>query len=338
MQLGPFEVDHPFILAPMAGITNSPFRRLMRRMNSAVVISELISANGMKYGSDKTLDMLKFAEEERTLGLQIFGEDDDALVLGCENVAKQGADFIDLNLGCPVNKIVKKGAGSAMCRNPAQLGRTLTKMVKSVDIPVTIKIRTGWTEDTRNADEVVKAATDAGVAWVAIHGRSRAKGYSGLADWDYIAEVKQKSSIPIIGNGDVLTAEGAVAKYKQYGLDGIMIGRAALRNPFIFNQAKALLAGKAVIPTSADMLLELLNQQKQLLAESFDERGSMLHSRKFLSWYSAGYPGSSAFRKLVFTTDDRDELWGEAAKFFEHSVRNRDMEFLSEPFLMGGHG
>src|SRR6185312_11595629 len=147
------------------------------------------------------------------------------------------ADFVDLNLGCPVPKIVKNGAGSAMCRNPLQLGKTLEAMAKSVKIPVTIKIRTGWEESSRNAAEVVHVAAEAGVAWVAIHGRTRAQSYSGLADWDFIGDVKAKSRLPIIGNGDITTAEIAVKRVRDYGVDAVMIGRGALRNPFIFEQA-----------------------------------------------------------------------------------------------------
>src|SRR5947207_2648277 len=171
-RLGPFEIANPFILAPMAGITNSPFRRLMRRRGTSLVVSELVSANGIEYSGQKTLDLLKYHTEERPVGLQIFGENADLLVKACEYIEKLGADFVDLNLGCPVPKVVKKGAGSAMCRNPVELGKTLSAMVRSVKIPVTIKIRTGWDSETRNASEVVQAAADAGVQWVAIHGRT----------------------------------------------------------------------------------------------------------------------------------------------------------------------
>ncbi|MFZ9595546.1 MAG: tRNA dihydrouridine synthase DusB [Bdellovibrionia bacterium] len=336
--LGPFRLEHPFILAPMAGITNSPFRRLMRRLKSSLVVSELVSANGIQYAGARTLDLLRFHEEERVVGLQIFGEETEVLCQAAQHVERVGADFVDLNLGCPVPKVVKKGAGSAMCRNPVALGKTLEAMVRSVQIPVTIKIRTGWDSTSRNALEVVRVAADAGVRWVAIHGRTRAQGYSGEADWDFIGEVKAKSPIPILGNGDLSTAELALSRWKTYGVDAVLIGRAALRNPFIFEQAWALWQGKSITPPQAERYLELMRAQKQLLEEIYDPKGVMIHARKFLAWYSAGFPGCHEFRNQVFSTTEPERLWEIAAEFFEKSARQREMSFLSQPFLMGGHG
>jgi tRNA-dihydrouridine synthase B len=338
MKLGPIEIDHPFLLAPMAGITNSPFRRLMREYGSSVVISELVSANGIEYASNRTLELLKFHESERPVGLQIFGEETSFLVKACQLVEKMGADFVDLNMGCPVQKVVKNGAGAAMCRNPIELSKTLKAMVESVKIPVTIKIRTGWDSTLRNAGEVVQAASDAGVKWVAIHGRTRAQGYAGDADWDFIGDVKAKSPLPIIGNGDVVSAEQAVNRYKTYGVDAVMIGRGALRNPFIFEQSHDLLNGRAMKPASAERFLELMQKQRVFLRESFEPRSEMLHARKFLAWYSSGYPGAHEFRKKVFHTENGDDLWKMATDFFTIAIQKRDMSFLSEPFLMGGHG
>jgi tRNA-dihydrouridine synthase B len=339
IQLGPFQLEHPFILAPMAGITNSPFRRLMRRMKSSMVVSELVSANGIEYASERTLDLLRFHEEERVIGLQIFGESTERLVKACQLIEKMGADFVDLNLGCPVPKVVKNGAGSAMCRNPLQLGKTLEEMVKSVKIPVTIKIRTGWDSESRNALDVVKAATDAGVTWVAIHGRTRAQGYSGEADWDLIGNVKAKSSIPIIGNGDITTPEVAVRRVKDYGVDAVLIGRGALRNPFLFEQCWDLWKGESYKIPEASRYIDLITQQQVMLHETYkNPRSSMIHARKFLAWYSAGFPGASVFRSKVFHIPEPDDLWREAREFFERSSRERDMTHLAEPFLMGGHG
>lgn len=336
--LGPFEIDHPFLLAPMAGITNSPFRRLMRSMGSSIVISELVSANGIEHGSQATLRMLALHPDERIVGLQIFGEDEVRLANAARVVERYGADFVDLNLGCPVPKVVKKGGGAALCRDPQVLGHLLKAMVKAVKIPVTIKIRLGWDAESRNALEVVRVAADAGIAWVAIHGRTRAQGYSGQADWDAIGEIKLRSSIPIIGNGDVTTPETAIERYRQYGVDAVMIGRAALRNPFIFEQAQALWKGWPYTKSGAAEILSVLFTQRSFLEEHFDPKGAMLHSRKFLSWYASGYPGCHEFRKQVFSISNPEELWGAGRNFFEASLGQRDERFLAEPFLMGGHG
>jgi nifR3 family TIM-barrel protein len=305
-----------------------------------MVVSELVSANGLKYASQRTHDLLKFHPEEKPVGLQIFGEDTENLVEACRVVEKLGADFVDLNLGCPVPKVVKKGAGAAMCRNPAELGKVLSAMVSAVKIPVTIKIRTGWDSESRNAHDVVQAAADAGVAWVAIHGRTRAQGYSGLADWEFIGQVKARARIPIIGNGDLNTAAIAVERYKTYGVDAVLIGRAALRNPFIFEQASALLGNPLAVASAptVERYLGLLETQRELLLETFSPPVAMIHARKFLSWYSAGFPGCHEFRKAVFACKDPDELWTLGIQFFKKAMSGRDLSFMNEPFLMGGHG
>jgi nifR3 family TIM-barrel protein len=303
-----------------------------------MVVSELVSATGIEYAGERTLDLLRFDDEERVVGLQIFGENTEHLCKAAQYIERLGADFVDLNLGCPVPKVVKRGAGSAMCRDPISLGKTLAEMVKSVQIPVTIKIRTGWDSTSRNALDVVHAARDAGVAWVAIHGRTRAQGYSGDADWDFIGDIKAKSSIPILGNGDLWTAEIAVQKYKTYGVDAVLIGRGALRNPYIFEQASALLQGESYPPPEAERYLQLMQDQRDLLGEVYDPKVSMIHARKFLAWYSAGFPGCHEFRSKVFSIPEPEQLWKEAEVFFEKATRERDFKFLNQPFLMGGHG
>ncbi len=338
VQLGKFQLEHPFILAPMAGITNSPFRRLMRRKKSALVISELISANGMQYTIKRTLDLLSFHEEERVVGIQIFGENTENLCKAAQMIEQRGADFVDLNLGCPVHKIVQKGAGSALCRNPIALGKLLSALVSSVKIPVTIKIRTGWDQTSRNALECIQAATDAGVHWVAIHGRTRAQGYSGLADWDFIGEMKAKSTIPILGNGDLTTAEMAVERLRTYKVDAVLIGRGALRNPFIFEQAECIWKGLKPHASTPEDYLALLNEHRELFGESFPPQIALLHVRKFLAWYSSGFPGCHEFRKKIFNIEEPEILWKEAEGFFELTSRGRDSSYLSQPFLMGGHG
>jgi tRNA-dihydrouridine synthase B len=338
MKLGPFEIEHPFILAPMAGITNSPYRRFMRRMKSSIVISELVSANGLEYGNPRTHELFHFEEDERIVGLQIFGERPELLVKACQHVEELGADFVDLNLGCPVQKVVKKGAGSAMCREPQRLRKVLEWMVKSVSIPVTIKIRTGWNSQEMNAHEVIQAAYDAGVAWVAVHGRTRAQGYDGLADWDFIAELKSKAKLPIIGNGDLTTAQKSVERIEQSGVDAVMIGRGALRNPFIFDQSDLLWrTGESWEPTKEDYF-EAFEMQKSYLSAAENKHLALVQAKKFLSWYAAGFPHNRKFRKEVFELRDFEDVWKMGFDYFEQHTQDRDWGFLSEGFLMGGHG
>ncbi len=335
IKLGPFTLDHPFILAPMAGITHSVFRRLMRRHGSAMVVSELISACGILYGSANTLDLLKFHEEERCLGFQIFGHDTEALCSAAQHLERLGVDFVDLNLGCPVGKVVQKGAGAAMCRDLLGLRKTLECLVRSVRIPVSIKIRTGWDAHSRNALEVVRVASDAGVSWVAIHGRTRAQGYQGRADWEFIGNVKAKSSLPILGNGDLMTAQSAWEAYHTYQVDGVLIGRAALKNPFIFEQAFSLGRGDPVEPVHAERYLDLLRELRALL-EQEPQRRSMLYARKFLAWFASGFPGCHGFRTQVFSILSAEDLWEESFRFFGSQVLRDDS--FDPSFLAGGHG
>ncbi|OFZ54566.1 MAG: tRNA dihydrouridine synthase DusB [Bdellovibrionales bacterium RIFOXYC1_FULL_54_43] len=338
MKLGPFEIAHPFLLAPMAGITDSPFRRLMKRHGCALVCSELVSANGLFYGGEKTRSLLRFHEEERPIGLQIFGEDAERLAQAARTIESLGADFVDLNLGCPVPKVVKKGGGSAMCRDLVSLGHTLVKVVRAVNIPVTIKIRSGWDASSRNALEVTRVAAASGVTWVALHARTRAQGYSGTADWDLIGEVKARSSIPVIGNGDITTPELGVLKMKQYGVDAVMIGRAALRNPFIFEQSRALWFGEEVKRPAPEHYLRLIDELNRLFMEFYPSRTALLQARKFLAWFSSGFSGCHEFRKKVFTIPEPDVLWEEARRFFAENTAVRDERTQADGFLMGGHG
>ncbi|TVQ79034.1 MAG: tRNA dihydrouridine synthase DusB [Bradymonadales bacterium] len=337
MRLGPFEIEHPFILAPMAGITNSPHRRLMRRFGSSLVVSELISANGLQYRSPRTEELLSFHKEESPVGIQIFGERQEALVEACQWVERLGVDFVDLNLGCPVRKVVSKGAGCALTRDPERLFVVLREMKSSIQIPLTIKIRTGWDANEINAAEVIDAATRAGVSWVAVHGRTRAQGYEGSADWELIAELKSQAKIPVIGNGDIKTPEDATKRLRESGVDAVMIGRAALRNPFIFRQASDLLRSGRYQEPSLEDYLELFENQKSLLQQG-SERLALLQSKKFIAWYAAGYPHSHALRRELFELQDFDQVWSRAHEYFSCQFGRRESLYLTESFLMGGHG
>lgn len=328
---------NPFVLAPMAGITDSPFRTFMKEMGAGIVVSELISATGTVFCSSRTLSLMAYDEVQRPIGLQLFGEEPEHVARAAQVVQEKGADFVDLNFGCPVPKVVKKGAGSAMLKDLPAMERLLKAVVAAVHIPVTIKIRTGWDEKSRNAIDVVNLAADCGITWVAIHGRTRAQGYSGQADWEFIADVKAKTSIPVLGNGDILSAPQAVDALKQSGCDGVLIGRGALKNPYIF--AESLSLWNKTPQTQAQLEFPVLFQRlHDLLAGHFDEKLTQIQLKKFAAWFSTGYPNASHFRKELFQSQRSDEVYQKAIAYFSTIHRNDQLDTSSEAFLMGGHG
>ncbi len=346
LKLGKHEIDFPFILAPMAGITNAPFRRLMRELGTGVVVSELVSATGMKYGSQKTLDLCEYFEEERPVAIQIFGDGGEDMARAAKDLEARGLDFVDINLGCPVPKIVSKGGGSAMCRDPQKLYLILKEVKDAITIPLTIKIRTGWDACSINASECVAAAAEAGVAWVAIHGRTRAQAYEGLADWDLIAKVKQSAKIPIIGNGDILTAEQAIFRMKESGCDGVMIGRGALRNPFIFQQIAKLTDRFDLFKYDEDTeeraYWRLIERHTVLMREKLGDYYTGIQLRKFMTWFSAGMEGASKFRQSLYAVPAEEETLSQiillGKEFFDRPNARKSPSYLKEPFLKGGHG
>lgn len=320
---------NPFVLAPMAGITDRPFRTFMREMGCGIVVSELVSATGLKYSSDKTRKLMEFDQTQRPVGIQLFGENFEHLAYAAREVEQMGADFVDLNFGCPVPKVVNKGAGSACLKDLSKLRDTIRAAKSGIKIPLTIKVRTGWDANSRNTHEVAQIAYDEGVTWVAIHGRTRAAAYTGLADWDYIREVKAQSKVPIIGNGDINSASTAVRRLEETLCDGVMIGRGCLKNPRIFAEARGLMDDER----SFGRILDRLHTH---LSGFYDERLTLIQMRKFAAWYSAGYAGAAGFRKDLFQLQGRDEVLGRIHGFFNEVAQQADTSH--EPFLMGGHG
>ncbi|MBS1983173.1 MAG: tRNA-dihydrouridine synthase [Bdellovibrionales bacterium] len=229
--------DNPFILAPMAGITDMPFRRLMKRMGAGTVISEFVSAHAVLHQSPRTRRYLAYHPEERPVGIQLFGGDEDVLAEAAKITQDTGVDFIDINLGCPVPKVTKKGGGSAWLCRQNEMGVMFRKVKSAITVPLTIKIRTGWDENTKNAAEILRIAREEGVASVAIHGRTRTQGYAGHADWSFIRNLNSEKIIPLIGNGDIISGPLAAARLHESGCAGVMIGRGALKNPWIFREA-----------------------------------------------------------------------------------------------------
>jgi nifR3 family TIM-barrel protein len=328
--------QNPFVLAPMAAITDSPFRSFMKELGAGVVVSELISATGLAFNSSKTKELMKFSPDQHPVGIQLFGENAEHIANAASYVEQMGADFVDLNFGCPVPKVVKKGAGSAMLKNLPAMQKLLRKVVEAVQIPVTIKIRTGWDATSRNAIDVANLAYDEGITWVAIHGRTRAQGYEGYADWDYIAEVKARTKIPIIGNGDVVNPVQANHLLKVTGCDGIMIGRGALKNPFLLAEAQAIYSGipsrvHKSYPQAICRLYEILNHE-------YSSRLVEIQFKKLVTWFATGFPHAAQFRKQLFQAQEVAEAYRLAIDFFEKlDMETRDNE-SNQGFLMGGHG
>ncbi len=329
--------QNPFVLAPMAGITDCGFRSFMREMKCGAVVTELVSAMGLKYSSKRTRKLMKFENVQHPVGIQIFGEELEALEYAAKESEQMGADFVDINFGCPVPKVVKKGAGSAALKDLDFLREVIHATKKSVSIPVTIKVRTGWDQNSRNTHEVVKIAYNEGVTWVAIHGRTRAQAYAGKSDWDYIKEVKQKSPLPILGNGDITSAEKAISRLIESGCEGVLIGRGALKNPWIFQEVLALKSGLSVESVSKDFDL-MFSLLWSCLARNHEPRMIGLQIKKLAAWYSAGYPGSALFRKTIFSLQDPEEAFKMSKEYFVKMSQTIQKDTSEEPFLMGGHG
>ena len=322
----------------MAGITDRAFRTFMREMGCSVVITELVSGHGIEYKSAKTLALMEFEEVQRPVGVQLFGETPEVLAKAAQVVEAQGADFVDLNFGCPVPKVVKKGAGSAMLKDLNAVEAVFRAVKAATKLPLTVKIRTGWDENSRNAEKVAEIAYNEGLTWVAIHGRTRAASYTGWADWDYIAEVKAKSKIPILGNGDIATAEQAVDRIKQTGVDGVMIGRGCLKDPWIFSDALALWKQQnSVSAPDRDFQTVFLRLHEGFSAYR-DDRVKLIQLKKFASWYSSGYPGASQFRKNIFQQTTIEETLAASLDFFAGLAAINPEDTSKEGFLMGGHG
>lgn len=324
----------------MAGVTDYPFRSFMKKMNCGVLTTELVSAAALVLdaggrGACRTQRIAQFHSDQRPVGIQIFGENPEMLAEAAYRVEQMGADFVDLNLGCPVPKIVKKGAGSAVLKDLSLLSCILKLIRKKISIPLTIKVRTGWGDHCRNSLEAAQIAYDEGCLWMTIHGRTRAQGYSGLSDWNYISEVKSKAKIPIIGNGDLTDPYQIREKFEKTQCNGLMIGRGALRNPFIFNEAYCLLQNQEFLPRNYSAVLKSLYQ---CLDSFYDDRMTLIQLKKFSAWFSSGYPESAVFRKNVFQLKEKLQVLELTLEYFQKWGFGEKGHSAYESFLMQGHG
>ena len=313
-----------------------PFRSLMKELGCGLITTELVSVRALETSNLRTRQLIAYENIQRPIGIQIFGEDPESISKGAKKAEDCGVDFLDLNLGCPVTKIVKKGAGSALLKDLNQLQKVLRAMKSSVSIPVSLKVRTGWNASSLNADEVAHIAFNEGFSWMTIHGRTREQGYSGKADWNYIKKVKSKSSIPIIGNGDLISADQVIHHFKESGCDGVMIGRGCLYKPWIFQESLNQLNHQK--PSQKRSIMEVIYLLRNKLNVFYDERVSSLQLKKFCAWYSSGYPHSTEFRKNLFKEKNPEILMEFIESFFTKNSSFASSEIEKSLLLQRGHG
>lgn len=299
MRIGGLVFEDITVLAPLAGVTNLPFRLMVKAAGCGLVCSEMVSANGLVHNSLKTKKLMQSVPAERPLSVQIFGSDAGVMAEAARMVAESGADILDVNFGCAVKKILKSGAGVALMKDPQKAGNILEALRKVVQIPLTIKIRSGWDSDGGQAVQLAKLAQDCGVDAIAVHPRTAIQGFGGVANWSVIKAVKQAVSIPVVGNGDVCQPADALAMCRETGCDGVMIGRAALSNPWICAQAHALIKGQRVPLVSLDMRFDAIVGYVKSSVAHFGELNACRMMRSRLGWFVKGLRYSSRFRESL---------------------------------------
>jgi nifR3 family TIM-barrel protein len=309
LTIGSVTLENNLILAPMAGVTDLPFRLLCKEQGAGLLCMEMVSAKAILYKNKNTEELMAIDPREVPVSLQLFGSDPDIVSQIAHQIEERPFDILDINMGCPVPKIVNNGEGSALMKNPKLAGEIIGKTVKAINKPVTVKIRKGFDENHVNAVEMARIAEANGAAAIAVHGRTREQFYSGKADWDIIRQVKEAVSIPVIGNGDLLTAEDVVAMYEQTGCDGFMVGRGAQGNPWIFRQIlHAFETGEQLQkPTFAEVRDMMLRHAKMMI-EFKGEYTGIREIRKHGAWYTAGYPNSAKLRVMINEVETYEQL------------------------------
>lgn len=340
-KLGNISFDSPLLLAPMSSICTAPYRLLMEDLGAGGTVSELVSCHGINYKNDKTIKMLEIHPREKNIGLQLFGEDANAMAdaakfaqdLNPDNPAK----FIDINMGCPVRKVVTKGGGSALLKDTEKLPKFFSTIKKQLNVPLTIKIRTGWDSDSINAPEVIHIAKEEGIEFVAIHGRTRAQGYSGLANWELLEKFSKLNILPVIGNGDLHSGLAAKERLKQTSCHALMLGRGPLRDPFIFLESFMNEEDKFYF-TPSDYLEVIYKLNDYLEAYCDRERTILVTLRKNIIWMVAGFPHVANFRNLIFKAETTKETLDLTREYFlSLGDTKKKIDYNSE-FMAGGHG
>lgn len=309
LQIGNVTLKNNLILAPMAGVTDLPFRLLCKEQGAGLLCMEMVSAKAILYKNKNTEELLTIDSRENPVSLQLFGSDPDIISEIAKQIEDRPFDILDINMGCPVPKVVNNGDGSALMKNPLLAGEIIEKTVRAIKKPVTVKIRKGFDEDHVNAVEMAHIAEESGAAAVAVHGRTREQFYSGRADWDIIRQVKERVSIPVIGNGDLLTAEDVIAMERQTGCDGFMIARGAEGNPWIFRQILHYFeTGEQLPKPDFSEMTEMLLRHAKMQLEFKGEYTGIREIRKHAAWYTAGYKNSSRLRGRINEVENYEQL------------------------------
>jgi len=315
--LGNHRIDPPLALAPMAGITDLPFRKVCKPFGVGLMVTEMIASRAIEQGRDRTQRMAIVDEGEHPVSIQIAGSDPKYMAEAANWAVDHGADFVDINMGCPVKKIVKQVAGSAMLRDEKLVASVLEAVVKAVEIPVTLKIRTGWDEKSKNVEKIARIAEECGVQMLTVHGRTRAQMFNGHANWEDIGLAKAACNIPVIGNGDIVDAATALEMVRVSNCDGVMVGRAVQGNPWVLGEVGAALTGQPIPakPTAAERWA-IVKEHMQLLIEHHGEYSASRMARKHVVWYSKGQRGSAEFRGTFQRLESCQEQMEQAEAYF----------------------
>lgn len=309
MKIGNVDIGGNVVLGPMAGVTDLPFRVLCKEAGADLIYTEMVSAKGIMYNNKNTESLLQVEDMERPVALQLFGADPEIMSQQAKRIEGRNIDIIDINMGCPVPKVVNNGEGSALMKNPKLIGEIVSAMTHILEKPVTVKIRKGFGEQDCNAPEIAKIVEDAGGAAVAVHGRTREQYYSGKADWDVIRRVKEAVSIPVIGNGDIFTPQDAKRMLEETGCDGVMLARGVRGNPWLFTQTKAYLKDGTLLPKPPiSQVIETILRHGEMQVAYKGEYLGMREMRKHVAWYTTGYPQSAKLRNQINAIENLTDL------------------------------